>query len=143
VRGLRQAGRLPVVRRVRRRRRLGAVLTWADRLTLYALVGLAVGLMLVPQRGGGAAASIEGTDGFSLTVPLSEDGEYAVPGPLGRTMVSVSKGAVRVDSSPCPHQVCVGMGAVARSGEVIVCVPNGVVVRVLGQAGRALHATTR
>ena len=138
------AGRLPVVRRVRPRRRRSPVLTWADRLTLYALVGLGVGLLLVPAADGGAhAVSIEGAGEFSLTVSLSEDGEYEVPGPLGSTIVIVRGGAVCVDSSPCPHQVCVGMRAAARPGEVIVCVPNGVVVRVLGEDGRALHATTR
>lgn len=119
------------------------ILTWADRLTLYALVGLGVGLLLIPRAGGAAhGVSIRGDGGFEVEVPLSEDGRYEVAGPLGDTVVLVRAGAVSVESSPCPHKTCVGIGSVKRPGDTIVCVPNGVVVRVLGSGG-TLHATTR
>lgn len=122
----------------------GAVLTWADRLTLYALAGLAVGLLLIPPKSPVVSGLLlEGPDGFSETLEQSEEGRYEIQGPLGSTFVVVSAGGARVESSPCPHKVCVGMGTISRPGEVIVCVPNGVVVRVLGQDDSALHATTR
>lgn len=124
-----------------RERKRGPILTWADRLTLYALVGAGVGLLLVPAAGGTAdTVSITGAGGFALEVRLAEDGRYEVPGPLGQTVIVVRAGAAQVESSPCPHQICVGMRAVDRPGETVVCVPNGVVVRVLGGS---LHATTR
>ena len=122
----------------------GAVLTWADRLTLYAIVGLAVGLLLVPHRSRSARGFlVEGPGGFSTTLAQSDEGRYEIRGPLGSTFVVVSDGGARVESSPCPHKVCVGMGTVSSPGEVIVCVPNGVAVRVLGEDDSAPHATTR
>ena len=35
------------------------------------------------------------------------------------------------------------MGAVAEPGDIAVCVPNGVIVRIEGDAGGRLDATTR
>ena len=132
-----------MVRRVTERRTRRPVLTWADRLTLYALLGLGVGFLLVPPGSGAATGvAITGRGGFTVEAAIAEEGTYEVPGPLGATAVVVRDGAAAVESSPCPHQMCVSMGAVASPGQVIVCVPNGVVVRVLGRGG-ALDATTR
>ena len=143
MRLVRQTGGFPLVRSVTSGRQRRPVLTWADRLTLYGLVGLGVGLLLVPAGGSNATgAAVTGTDGFRLDVALTKEGRYEVPGPLGATVVAVRNGAVMVESSPCPQQVCVDMGAAARPGEVIACVPNGVVVRVLG-GDSPLDATTR
>ena len=123
------------------RRRL---LTWADRIVLYALVGLGATLLLVPAGPGRAEfIRIEGAGGLETTVPLAQDGAYDIPGPLGTTVVRVKGGAVRVEASPCRHQVCVRMGRASRPGAVIVCVPNAVVVRVLGRSDAGRDALTR
>lgn len=120
------------------------LLTWADRIVLYTLVGLGVALLIVPAGSGEARlVRIEAAGGFEETVPLDRDCEIDVPGPLGTTVVRIEGGAVRVASSPCRHQICVGMGAARKPGAVIVCVPNGVVIRVLGDSDQAHDALTR
>lgn len=120
------------------------LLTGADRIVLYTLVIVGVGLLLVPTGSGEAGlVRIEGAGGFETTVPLSRDGRIEVPGPLGTTTVLMEDEAVRVESSPCRHRLCVGMGRAARPGAVIVCVPNQVVVRVLGESEGAHDVLTR
>jgi len=47
-------------------------------------------------------------------------------------VVSVAGGRVRVMSSDCPHQCCVHTGWKSRAGDIIVCVPNRVVVTIVG-----------
>jgi hypothetical protein len=120
------------------------LLTWADRVVLYTLVGFGALLLVLPAGSGEARlVRIEGSAGFETTVPLDRDAEIDVPGPLGTTVVRVEAGAVRVVSSPCRQQICVGMGAARKPGAVIVCVSNEVVVRVLGDAGKGHDALTR
>ncbi len=122
----------------------GALLTWADRLVLSLVIGIGVALFFVPRAGDGAGlAVIEGADGFETSVPLADDREFEVPGPLGVTVVQVEDGAVRIVSSPCPRQTCVTMGRAERPGDVVVCVPNRVVVSVVGGGPQRVDATTR
>jgi hypothetical protein len=112
----------------------GTVLTYADRLVLYVLVGAALVLLLNGGMGStGAAVRITGEGGFEEVVPIGNATEVEVEGPLGKTLVEVAGGEARVISSPCPHHLCVKAGAVRRSGAAVVCVPNKVVVAVVGE----------
>jgi hypothetical protein len=109
------------------------ILTFADRLVLYVLVGTAVVLLLGSIGGGdGTSVRITGDGGFEEFAPINGTSAVEVEGPLGTTVVEVAGGEARVASSPCPHQLCVKAGAVRRPGTVVVCVPNKVVVTVVG-----------
>lgn len=120
----------------------GPILTWADRLVLYVIVGLGLLLLLVPHAGGGPrVVLVEGPAGFRAAVPLNEEMTFEVEGPIGTTVVVVGGGSARIVSSPCPHGVCVATGAISEPGEAAVCVPNGVVVRIASESGP--DATTR
>jgi len=95
------------------------LVTFADRLVLYVLVG------------------------FEHVVVLGSENTVEVEGPLGTTVIEVAGGAARVLSSPCPHQVCVKMGAVDSPGRSVVCVPNRVVVTMVGDGPTATDAVTK
>jgi hypothetical protein len=119
------------------------MVTWADRLVLYALLGLGVVLLATTGSGGSArTAHIEGASTDEVA-SLREDATFEIPGPLGTTVVAVEDGAARIVSSPCPHDVCVGMGAVDAPGQAVVCVPNRVVVTVDGGGDPPADAVTR
>ena len=47
-------------------------------------------------------------------------------------VVVISGGAVAVAEASCKNQVCVKHGAISRTGESIVCLPNRLVVRIEG-----------
>lgn len=120
-------------------------MTRGDRVLIAVL--LCVSLLAWPlaaARAGsqGGQAFITGPDGESA-VSLSRDAEYHVSGATGDVVVRVSDGAVRVDESGCPDQICVRTGAVSSPGSVIACVPNRVVVRVGGEGDGRLDARIR
>jgi hypothetical protein len=128
---------------VRRPVRYGRV-TWADRLVVYAIVGAALVLMLVPVgRGSEAWVRIRGANGFELNLPLDNDETVEVPGPLGTTVVRIAGGQARVVESPCAGQLCVSMGRIDQPGRSIVCVPNEVVVTVVSERAASSDAVTR
>ena len=125
-------------------RRGSPLLTWADRVVLYVLVGCGV-VLLAASRGGSASglARIRGENGYDQVVRLDEDARYEIPGPLGTSVVEVRRGSVLMVSSPCPGHICERMGPASAAGETIVCVPNGVAVTVLGAPERRSDAVTR
>lgn len=119
----------------------------ADRI--LALVVIAVALLLGPAArfaaGMGSSASvvtISGPAGIT-TLSLREDREVTVAGSAGQVVVVVRDGAVRVAESTCPDHVCMRSGAISMPGEALVCVPNGVSVRIGGERGDGLDAVAR
>ncbi|MBC7082580.1 MAG: NusG domain II-containing protein [Firmicutes bacterium] len=71
------------------------------------------------------------------TVPFSQvTGVMTVdvPADRGRTVVVeiTEDGRARVRASDCPDKVCVKTGWIEHPGEVIVCLPNRVVVKIQG-----------
>ena len=67
-----------------------------------------------------------------LELSLDRDVTTTVAGPLGETVIIVEDGTVRIEDSPCPDHYCVRMGRLRHRGEIAVCVPNSVVVRISG-----------
>jgi len=66
-------------------------------------------------------------------VPLRAGGalrRFTVRGTRGNLLVEVDGEHIRVVEAECPDKVCVGMGQKSRPGEVIVCMPNRVIIRV-------------
>jgi hypothetical protein len=67
-----------------------------------------------------------------VSTALDCDTIIYVQGPLGVTTVELRGGSVRVLSSPCRDKLCVKMGKQHRAGSVIACVPNRVLVVIVG-----------
>jgi len=57
-----------------------------------------------------------------------------IEGLLGTTTITVGGGAVRFIDSPCPHRLCIKKGPVSRVGDLVACLPNGVVARIEGES---------
>ena len=75
-------------------------------------------------------------------LPLSTNTQVQVSGPLGVTDIDVKDGHVFVRKAPCPHKTCMKMGRIHRSGEVIVCVPNRIFIKIEGKSKRDLDGIT-
>ena len=113
----------------------------ADIILFIALVviGLAASAALSlshGEAGAGAKVVIESGGELYATYPLSEDLTISVPAPgRGENVVEISGGTVSVKEASCKKQVCVRHGAISKTGESIVCLPNRLVVRI--QSGSA------
>lgn len=83
-------------------------------------------------RAEGAMARIEVDGREFATVPLHQEQRLMVPGPLGTTEVVIQDHEAFVRASPCRAKICVKMGTVSQAGQMVVCVPNKVSVRILG-----------
>ena len=73
-------------------------------------------------------------------LPLATDQTTYVKGPLGLTEVEVKKGQARIVRSPCKNKVCIKSGYIRYADRLAVCIPNRVVVRIVGQNHRGVDA---
>lgn len=107
----------------------------ADRWLIAAVVITAVVvaalLWWLPREGGAVEIAVDGT--VVATLPLDTPTEWVIPGAQGgeNTLVIAEGRATVVDAS-CPDGICVRHPAVYRAGESIICLPNRVVITVIG-----------
>jgi len=64
--------------------------------------------------------------------PLDKDGVYELNG--GTNVLAVEKGYAWMQSADCPDHVCMRMGRISRSRQVITCLPNLLTITVEGGA---------
>jgi hypothetical protein len=87
---------------------------------------------------GPAVASIYCGDALLETVVLAKDCDLRLRD-IGMEF-QVRDGRIRVVDADCPHGICVNMGWVGRSGQLIACVPNRVIVKIEAQEEPFLDA---
>lgn len=129
---------MPAVR-MARGRRVGALLGLGPgdaRLAAVLLAG-AVCLTAVTwfvgwlNYGAGDTAFLVTTPTGTVRLIGERDGHYELSGPDGVTVIEVAGGRARLVESPCNEPAWHG-GWVERPGERIVCLPNRVVLEVVG-----------
>ncbi len=75
--------------------------------------------------------------------PLDENRVIRVKGPIGTTVIRIHKGQAAITQAPCAHKFCQKMGPIPAHGDVMICIPNRIVVEIRGRKGRETDAITR
>ena len=73
---------------------------------------------------------IEALNGHFI-LPLTQDGELILDGPVGGTRVEVRNGTVFISDSDCRDRLCVAMGPISNPSAWLACLPNRVFVRLV------------
>jgi heptaprenyl diphosphate synthase len=73
---------------------------------------------------------------------LLEDQQMTVRGIKGTLLIETLKGKVRIVDADCPNHICVQTGWRSHGGEVIVCVPNKTVVKILTEGSPRVTGIT-
>lgn len=50
-------------------------------------------------------------------------------------LIVAENGRIRFEQADCPDQICVNTGWISRPGQVSVCVPAGVILKITGDDG--------
>lgn len=56
---------------------------------------------------------------------------------LGKNVVEINNGGVRITDSDCPDKICVKDGFKSNPGEVLVCLPHKVVIEIKGKNNKS------
>lgn len=110
-------------------------------LIVYAVV-LAAAIfsiiLLLQPKGATARISVDGTVVAELSLFNDIEKTYSCTG--GEFEVVIKDGAVHIAENTCIEHICVKSGAISRVGSRIICIPNKVIIEVVGDGG--VEATT-
>ena len=98
-------------------------------ITTVAVLGLVIDRSSVE----GSIVRVYCIDG-EYTFGLGKRDKKSYEGPLGKTIVETTSDGVRISKSPCSKQICVRQGSIHHEGKMIACLPNRVVVTVIGKS---------
>lgn len=102
-------------------------------VVLVIALALAVGLLFLPRSAEGASVEIYHDGVLVKTIPLSAQEEFTLVGDY-TNVIGVSDGMVSILHSNCPGRDCVHSGAISVPGRSLVCLPNGLEVRIVGKS---------
>lgn len=102
-------------------------------LLLIALLLLMTGLLYLAfgrtkETGAFAVVRVEGT--IVARYSLDEDGVYPLNG--GTNVLAIEDGYAWMQEADCPDHVCMLMGKINKTGQVITCLPNLLTVTIEG-----------
>lgn len=119
-------------------------LTFADRCVVLLVVGMAVGSYFLTNSsesdGNAVLIQIDGETTHRLL--RKENTRLHVRGVRGEVIVETKDDRVAVVFADCPNHACVRSGWKWRAGEHIVCVPNGLIVRIVDESVNRAVAVT-
>ena len=109
--------------------------TWII-VILFLLTGsAAASLFAAGKTAEGTTANIYLDGNCIRSIDLSsvvEGYSFEVEGPCGMNRITVEHGRICVERGDCPDQICVHQGWISNSAAPIVCLPNKLVVQVVG-----------
>ena len=76
----------------------------------------------------------------TIRLPLDQDQKTHVKGPIGLTEIEVKNGQARIIRSPCKNKVCIKSGYIRYADRLAACIPNRVVIRIVGKSHRGVDA---
>jgi len=65
-------------------------------------------------------------------VNLNKDQEFEIVTDIGRNLVKVHDNGIEIIEADCETQVCVETKIANKNGQMVVCLPNKIVIQVIG-----------
>lgn len=112
-------------------------LKWGDFVIIAVVLLLAAALTAVLALGttdGQLYAEVWQDDVLVERVKLTDGTDRAIDLD-GHNIIVLAGKTARVESADCHDQVCVRTGTLTRAGQVAVCLPNRVVLKIVGEMG--------
>lgn len=109
------------------------------------VLSLAAAVLVYTSSPGGTVAEIVQDGKVIRTIDLerTEEESFVIQGENGTNTVQVEPGRIRVQAADCPDQVCVHQGWISDGTVPIVCLPNKLVIRIVGGEKDGLDALTQ
>jgi hypothetical protein len=107
-------------------------------LTILILAAVSFFLVSAKPSGGKLTAVVTQNGSELYRIGLEEVTgriELEIGGTYQELLVA-ENGRIRFEKADCPDQICVNTGWISRPGQVAVCVPAGVIVKITGDGGK-------
>ena len=91
------------------------------------------------QRNEPDAVAVVTVDGTEIArYPLSRNGTFVLN--EGSNTMVIEHGEAWVSEANCPDKLCMGFGKISKNGEIIVCLPNRLIVMIEGGEASGIDA---
>lgn len=110
---------------------------WGDLVIIAAVLLLAAGVaaaLALGQGGGQLYAEVWREDTLVERVQLTDETDRTIDLD-GHNVIVLAGRTARMQSADCRDQVCVRTGTLTRAGQAAVCLPNRVVLKLVGDTG--------
>lgn len=99
---------------------------------LLIIIGLIFLILYFSKTDKPKKALVYYKDELVLTIDLSQTGKknYTVLGELGNVVIEQDDNKVRVVEENSPNHICSKQGFIKESYEVLICLPNKVVIKI-------------
>lgn len=99
---------------------------------LLIIIGLIFLILYFSKTDNPKKALVYYKDELVLTIDLSQTGKknYTVLGELGNVVIEQDDNKVRVVEENSPNHICSKQGFIKESYEVLICLPNKVVIKI-------------
>jgi len=116
-------------------KRFFKILTIGDKLLIACLfISSGSSLLLIKNIHARAKFCVISVNGkVKWKIPLNENRQVTVKGPLGYSHIEIKDSKVRMSDSPCPLKICVKAGYIDQPNDMIVCLPNRIIIRIMGE----------
>lgn len=113
-------------------------------IVIYAFVFLvAVLLLLIGTKNETDASLSVSVSGAETVYSLNEERTFELNNNGISVNVEIKNGSVRVYESSCPDKVCVASGKISKVGQIIVCAPAELSLKIIGNGEGEYDAITR
>ena len=100
-------------------------------IVLVVVLAVAVAVSFFPSgNGDGVQAEVYQNGELIETLSLEENFSFEITGKY-TNVITVENGSIGISESTCPGEDCVHSGAIQSMGRSIICLPNGVEIRVV------------
>lgn len=100
-------------------------------LILLLIAVLALGARSLLFQGSGKSVIVSQDGNITAEYPLDRDRVEVISAPSGGSnTLHISGGEVWVTDATCPDKICERTGRISLEGEVIVCMPNRLTIRI-------------
>lgn len=101
-------------------------------LLLVALVLLVADVTKASNDDGNKTVVVSIDGKKEAEYPLNKDGTYILHGShLGTNKLVIKDGEAYIEEASCPDKQCVRQGKISKAGEMLVCLPNRVVIKIV------------
>lgn len=97
---------------------------------IVLLAALVLALFVPVKDTKGAYAQVYQNGELIKTISLNQNQEFTITGEY-TNLIAVKDGKISVTASDCPGEDCVHCGWLDSAGRSIVCLPNGLEIRVI------------
>lgn len=103
-------------------------------IIFFLLIIALIGFIFFRINGQGAVVEITIAQKLYGTYDLNIDQEVLISDNEGNVLLDcvIKDGTIKVFSANCPDKICIDEGSIKLAGQTIVCLPNMVVIKIIG-----------